>query len=76
MKRVVKPRGMVGAYVWDNLGGGFVQRPLVEALVEMGVDAPAGSGLKNTRIGELQTLFEQTGFDQVETRTIEIEVKS
>jgi hypothetical protein len=74
MKRVVKPRGTVGAYVWDNLGGGFVQRPLVEALVEMGVDAPAGSGLKNTRIGELQTMFERTGFDPIETRTIEIEV--
>jgi hypothetical protein len=74
MKRVVKPQGTVGAYVWDNLGGGFVQRPLVEALIAMGVDAPAGSGLKNTRIEELRTLFEQAGFDQVETRTIEIEV--
>ena len=74
MKRVVKPQGSVGAYVWDILGGGFVQRPLVEALIAMGVDVPAGSGLKNTRIEELRTLFQQTGFDQVETRSIEIEV--
>jgi SAM-dependent methyltransferase len=74
MKRVVKPQGTVGAYVWDNLGGGFVQRPLVEALAAMGVEAPAGSGLKNTRIEELRTLFEQAGLDQVGTRTIEIEV--
>lgn len=74
MKRVVKPQGAVGAYVWDNLGGGFVQRPLVEALIAMGVDAPAGSGLKNTRIEELRTLFEQAGLGRVETRTIEIEV--
>lgn len=74
MKRVVKPQGTVGAYVWDNLGGGFVQRPLVEALSAMGIDVPAGSGLKNTRAGELQKLFEQAGLEQVTTRTIEIEV--
>lgn len=74
MKRVVKPRGTVGAYVWDNLGGGFVQRPLVEALIAMGVEVPAGSGLKNTRIEELRTLFEQAGIDNVATRTIEIVV--
>jgi len=74
MKRVVKPQGTVGAYVWDILGGGFVQRPLVEALIEMGFDAPAGSGLKNTRIEELRTLFEQAGLAQIATRTIDIEV--
>jgi len=74
MKRVVKPQGTVGAYVWDNLGGGFVQRPLVEALIAMGVEAPAGSGLQNTRAEELQALFEQAGLDQVTTRKIEIEV--
>ena len=75
MKRVVKPQGTVAAYVWDYLGGGSVQRPLVEALIAMGVDAPAGGGgLRNTRIEELRTLFEQTGLDQVATRTIEIEV--
>jgi hypothetical protein len=40
----------------------------------MGVDAPAGGGLKNTRIEELRILFERAGLDQVATRTIEIEV--
>ena len=74
MKRVVRPQGTVGSYVWDNLGGGFVQRPLVEALVAMGVDTPAAGGLRNTRIEELRTLFEQAGLDQVATRSIEIEV--
>lgn len=74
MKRVVKPRGTVGAYVWDNLGGGFVQRPLVEGLVAIGVAAPTAGGLKNTRIEELQALFECAGLDQIVTRRIEIEV--
>jgi ubiquinone/menaquinone biosynthesis C-methylase UbiE len=74
MKRVVKPRGTVGAYVWDNLGGGFVQRPLVEGLTAIGVEAPAAGGLKNTRIEELQVLFERAGLDQIATRRIEVEV--
>ena len=74
MKRVVKPHGTVGAYVWDNLGGGFVQRPLVEGLVALGIDSPAAGGLKNTRIEELQTLFERAGLNHIATRKIEIEV--
>jgi ubiquinone/menaquinone biosynthesis C-methylase UbiE len=74
MKRVVRPQGTVGAYAWDNLGGGFVQRPLVEGLVAMGVDVPAAGGLKNTRMEELQILFQRAGLDQIATRRIEIEV--
>jgi ubiquinone/menaquinone biosynthesis C-methylase UbiE len=74
MKRVVKPEGVVCAYVWDNLGGGFVQWPLVEALVAMGIDAPAAGGLTNTSIAELQALFERIGLDRIATRKIGIEV--
>ncbi len=74
MKRVVKPRGTVAAYMWDNMGGGFIQRPLVEALGAMGVDVPPASGVKNSRLQEMRGLFEQAGLDQIATRTIEIEV--
>jgi ubiquinone/menaquinone biosynthesis C-methylase UbiE len=74
MKRVTKQLGTVGAYVWDWPGGGFVQRPLVEGIRAMGVDAPPAGGLKNSRIEELRNLFEGAGLDQVATRTIEIEV--
>ncbi len=74
MRRVVKPQGTVGAYVWDWKGGGFVQRPLVEALRAMGVDAPSAGGLSNSHIEEIRELFERAGLDQVATRTIEIEI--
>jgi ubiquinone/menaquinone biosynthesis C-methylase UbiE len=30
MRRVVKPNGTAGAYMWDSLGKGFVQQPLAE----------------------------------------------
>jgi ubiquinone/menaquinone biosynthesis C-methylase UbiE len=74
MKRVVKPQGTVAAYMWDAVGGGFVQRPLVEALAAMGIDVPPATGRKNSRIDEMRGLFERAGLDQVATRTIEIEV--
>jgi SAM-dependent methyltransferase len=74
MKRVVKPQGTVAAYMWDAVGGGFVQRPLVEALGAMGIDVPPATGRKNSRIDEMRGLFERAGLDQVATRTIEIDV--
>src|SRR5215470_13043834 len=74
MKRVVKPQGTVAAYMWDALGGGFVQRPLVEALGAMGIDVPPATGRKNSSIGDMRSLFERAGLDQVAARTIEIEV--
>jgi SAM-dependent methyltransferase len=74
MKRVVKPHGTVAAYMWDVTGGGFIQRPLVEALAAMGIDAPPAAGRNNSRLDEMRGLFEHAGLDQVATRTIEIEV--
>src|SRR5262245_673734 len=74
MKRVVKRQGIVAAYMWDSLGGGYVQWPMVAALGAMGVDVPPASGAKNSRIEEMRGLLERAGLDQVATRTIEIEV--
>jgi SAM-dependent methyltransferase len=74
MKRVVKPQGTVAAYMWDTLGGGYVQRPLVEALGAMGIDVPPAPGARNSHIEEMRGLLERAGLDQVATRTIEIEV--
>lgn len=74
MKRVVKPGGMVGTYMWDSLGGGFVQQPLLNALEAMNVEVPPSPARRNSRIAELRGFFETAGFDQVATRAIEIEV--
>jgi ubiquinone/menaquinone biosynthesis C-methylase UbiE len=74
MKRVVKGRGTVAAYMWDALGGGYVQWPMVKALDAMGIDVPLAPGAKNSRIEEMRGLLERAGLDQVAIRTIEIEV--
>jgi ubiquinone/menaquinone biosynthesis C-methylase UbiE len=74
MKRVVKQAGTVAAYQWDSQGGGYVQRPLQEALGAMGIDVPPSPGAKNSRIEEMRGLLERAGLVQIATRTIEIEV--
>jgi SAM-dependent methyltransferase len=56
MKRVVRPQGIVAAYMWDILGGGFIQRPLVQALGAMGIDVPPATGRKNSSIEEMRSL--------------------
>ncbi len=72
MKRVTKPGGTVATYMWDGMGGGFVQQPLLEAVVAMNVDVPMNVSRKNSRIEELQGFFDKAGLDQVSTRTIRI----
>jgi ubiquinone/menaquinone biosynthesis C-methylase UbiE len=73
MKRVVKPRGTVATYMWDRLGGGYVQQPLYDALEAMNVEPPARIR-GNSSIDELTQLFELAELDRVATRTIEIMV--
>jgi ubiquinone/menaquinone biosynthesis C-methylase UbiE len=75
MRRVVKPHGIVGTYMWDSLGGGYIQRPLMEALNALNVEVPPNPLFgRNSRVDELRSLFEKAGLEQVATRTIEIEV--
>jgi ubiquinone/menaquinone biosynthesis C-methylase UbiE len=74
MKRVVRPGGTVATYMWDTLGGGFVQQPLMSALEALKVEVAPSPGRRNSRMEDLRGLFEGAGLDQVATRTIEIEV--
>jgi ubiquinone/menaquinone biosynthesis C-methylase UbiE len=73
MKRVVKPHGTVGAYMWDTLGGGFIQRPLVEAINAMNVEIPPSPLRRNSRIEEMRAFWQRASLEEVATRTIEIE---
>jgi ubiquinone/menaquinone biosynthesis C-methylase UbiE len=74
MTRVVKPGGTVATYMWDMLGGGFIQRPLFEALAAMGVKVPSLPGHMNSRREALQSFFETAGLVDIDARPIEIEV--
>jgi ubiquinone/menaquinone biosynthesis C-methylase UbiE len=74
MKRVVKPGGMLGTYVWDFLGKGNTQQPLREAVEAMGVSVQPTPGHVHSRLESLRTLFTHGGLDDVSVRPIEIEI--
>jgi ubiquinone/menaquinone biosynthesis C-methylase UbiE len=74
LKRVVKPGGTVGTYVWDFLGGGSPQQPLREAIESMGIAVPPTPGHANSRVERLNELFRAASLDQIATRMIEINV--
>ena len=40
MKRVVKPGGILGTYIWDFPGKGYTQQPLRDAIEAMGIAVP------------------------------------
>jgi ubiquinone/menaquinone biosynthesis C-methylase UbiE len=74
MKRVVKPGGMIGTYVWDFLGGGSPQQPLREAVEAMGVTVSPAPGHANSRIERLGELFTAASLEEAATRMIGIDV--
>jgi ubiquinone/menaquinone biosynthesis C-methylase UbiE len=74
MKRVVKPGGVLGTYVWDFLGKGNTQQPLREAVEAMGVAVHATPGHIHSRLESLRTLFTGAGLHDVSVRPIEIEI--
>ena len=74
MKRVVKPGGTIGTYVWDFLGKGNTQQPLREAVEAMGVLVLPMPGHVHSRLESLQTIFTAAGLDAVSIRPIKIEI--
>jgi ubiquinone/menaquinone biosynthesis C-methylase UbiE len=74
MKRVVKPGGVVGTYVWDFLGKGNTQQPLREAVEARGIPVLPTPGHIHSRLENLKTIFTGAGLDAVSVRPIEIEI--
>jgi ubiquinone/menaquinone biosynthesis C-methylase UbiE len=74
MARVVKSGGTVSAYMWNFAGNGFTQRPMIEAMADLGAIVPAMPGAAMTAMDTLKGLFRTAGLEQVEGRPIDIEV--
>jgi ubiquinone/menaquinone biosynthesis C-methylase UbiE len=74
MKRVVKPGGMLGTYVWDFLGKGNTQQPLREAVEAMGIPVLPMPGHIHSRLENLRAIFAGAGLAAVSARPMEIEI--
>ncbi len=72
MSRVTRTGGRVAAYVWDFAEELSPSGPLRQAMRRFGVDVPAIPGTEASRLHSLQALFEGTGLDGIETRTIDV----
>ena len=73
MVRVVGSGGIVSAYAWDMLDGGFPYDALWAAMREMGVDVPLPPSPEAARIAALRELWTNAGLKDVETREITVE---
>ena len=74
MRRVVKPGGKIAAYMWDFLGKGFTQWPLIDAIKKMGVEVAEIPRRIHASEAALRKIFDWAGIGDIMTRGIDIEV--
>lgn len=72
MVRVVRPGGVVAAYAWDILGGGFPARPIQQALRDQGTVPALPPSVGASRAEAMAALWTAAGLEAVETRAIHV----
>ena len=75
MRRVARPRGVVAGYVWDFMAELSPSGPFRLGLHDVMTDVPALPGAEDSGLEALRSLFERAGFDEVETRSIDVTVE-
>jgi SAM-dependent methyltransferase len=73
MVRVVCPGGVVAAYAWDMLGGGFPHEQIRAEMRAMGLTPPLPPSPAASRIDAMRDLWTDAGLDAVETREITVQ---
>jgi SAM-dependent methyltransferase len=73
MARVVSPGGIVAAYAWDMLDGGFPYDALRAEMAALGVPAPMPPSPRASRADAMRELWTGAGLVDVDTREIAVE---
>jgi SAM-dependent methyltransferase len=73
MARVVRPGGVVAAYAWDMLGGGFPLEPIRIEMRAMGLPPLNPPSVDASRTEAMRDLWRGAGLDAVETREITVQ---
>jgi SAM-dependent methyltransferase len=73
MARVVRPGGVVTAYVWDVEGGGLPSAPILAEMRAMGMSPPRPPSFAASRLQSLRDLWSGAGIEAVESRAIAVE---
>jgi ubiquinone/menaquinone biosynthesis C-methylase UbiE len=72
MVRAVRPGGIIAAYMWDMLGGGFPLEPLLVEMRAMDLTAPRPPQREASRMEAMRGLWRGAGLEAVETREITV----
>ena len=72
MVRVVRPGGLVAAYVWDVPGGGLPNEPVLTEMRGAGIPYPLPPSAAVSRIDALRNAWQSAGLAEVETREITV----
>ncbi len=73
MARVVAPGGIVCAYAWDMLGGGFPYAVLREEVRAMGEKVPTEPHPEASQLETMRTLWAEAGLRAIEVRPFTVE---
>jgi len=73
MARVVRPNGLIAAYAWDILEGGFPLEPILAEMRAQGLTPVLPPSASVSRIDALGRLWRDAGLRDVETREITVQ---
>jgi hypothetical protein len=69
----VRPGGIVAAYAWDMMGGGFTLEPIRIEMRAMGLTVVSPPNSEASRMEVLRDLWTRAGLDEVQTREITVQ---
>ena len=72
MARVVRPGGLVAAYTWDQVDGGYPFEPILREIRAMGVTPILPPSSDSSRLEALHGLWVRAELVAVETKTISV----
>jgi SAM-dependent methyltransferase len=73
MVRVVRPGGLVAAYVWDMFGGGFPFHPIREELRACGFPPPMPPSAEVSRPNALRAAWREARLESIDSREIVVQ---
>lgn len=73
MRRVVRPGGLIAAYVWDIPRGGFPYEAVWSELQALGIETARPPSVDIARMEAVKRLWAEAGLDAIETKEFVVE---
>jgi ubiquinone/menaquinone biosynthesis C-methylase UbiE len=74
LRRVTKPGGTIGTYMWDFFNMGFPRQRLSDAVERLGFPVHHPAGYVHSRMETMQGYFRSAGLADIESRVIDVDV--